>query len=175
MAVPAMLDRTMEKMLDVLCALGRVGSPPQFGDDDGGRVFDPRRNRAGHLVDALATGAVLFNRADFKAVAGGIREETIWLLGAAGARRFEELSPRQPAATSFPLEHSGIYVMSSSDPLTRQLVIDAVPHRAGRGSHRHADALTLTLAFTAPPLLFHPPPFAHVHPHRPHNRLPPPA
>src|SRR6266700_2943567 len=84
MAVPATLDRIMEKMLDVLCTLGRAGSVPQFGDDDGGRVFDPRRNRAGELLDPLATGAVLFNRADFKAVAGSIREETVWLLGAAG-------------------------------------------------------------------------------------------
>src|SRR2546427_1518203 len=162
MAVPAMLDRTMEKMLDVLCALGRVGSPPQFGDDDGGRVFDPRRNRAGHLLDPLATGAVLFNRADFKAVAGGIREETIWLLGAAGARRFEELSPRQPAAASFPLEHSGIYVRSSPNPLTRRLVIDAGSHPAGRGGHRHADALSVQLAVKGQPLLIDPGTFAYV-------------
>ena len=162
MAVPAMLDRAMEKMLDVLCALGRAGSLPQFGDDDGGRVFDPRRNRAGELLDPLATGAVLFDRADFKAVAGAIPEETVWLLGAAGARRFEGLSLQQPTPTSFALEQSGIYVMSSSNPEARQLVIDAGPHGAGRAGHGHADALSVQLAVNGQPLLIDPGTFAYV-------------
>jgi heparinase II/III-like protein len=169
--VPTMLDRTMEKMLDVLCTLGRAGSVPQFGDDDGGRVFDPRRNRAGDLLDPLATGAVLFDRGDFKSVAGSIREETVWLLGPAGARWFEGRSLQQLTAASFSFEHSGIYVMSSENPLLRQLVINAGPHGAGRSGHRHADALSVQLAVNGQPLLIDPGTFAYVDSDAERNRF----
>src|SRR4029077_8029912 len=73
-------DRTVERMLEALSVLARGGIVPQIGDDDGGRLFDPSRNRRAHLLDPLATGAVLFGRGDFKTVAGGAREETLWLL-----------------------------------------------------------------------------------------------
>ena len=45
-AIPADFDDVVIKMLDALCLLGRAGLAPTLGDDDGGRVFDPRRNRA---------------------------------------------------------------------------------------------------------------------------------
>jgi len=170
-AVPAVLDWNIERMLDVLCTLGRAGSVPQFGDDDGGRVFDQRRNRAADLLDPLATGAVLFNRGDFKSVAGSIREETVWLLGAAGAKWFEGRSLQQPTATSIALEHSGIYVMSSQSPLTRQLVINAGPHGASRSGHRHADALSVQLAVNGQPLLIDPGTFAYVDSDAERNRF----
>src|SRR5436189_974402 len=50
-SVPGRFEETIEKMLTVLCQLGRCGPPPSFGDDDGGRLFDPRRNRREHLID----------------------------------------------------------------------------------------------------------------------------
>ena len=81
-ALPAEFENTVQKMLNALFLLGRTGSVPRLGDDDGGRLFDGRRNRSEHLLDPLATGAILFGRGDFKAAAGEIREETVWLLGA---------------------------------------------------------------------------------------------
>src|SRR5207237_10703777 len=78
--IPPEFDRTLEKMLDALCLLGRAGMPPRLGDDEGGRLFDQGRKRGEHLLDPLATGAVLFGRGDFKSVAGELREETLWLL-----------------------------------------------------------------------------------------------
>jgi len=123
------------------------------------------------LLDPLATGAVLFNRGDFKSVAGSIREETVWLLGAAGAKWFEGRSLQQPTATSIALEHSGIYVMSSQSPLTRQLVINAGPHGAGRSGHRHADALSVQLAVNGQPLLIDPGTFAYVDSDAERNRF----
>jgi hypothetical protein len=69
--VPKSLDDTLERMLTALCLLGRDGSPPRFGDDDGGRLFDSRRNRSEHLLDPLATGAILFQRGDYKLRRGG--------------------------------------------------------------------------------------------------------
>ena len=87
LAIPAEFEKTIEKMMDALLLLGRAGAPSLLGDDDGGRLFDPRRNRSQHLLDPLATGAVLFHRGDFKAAAGELREETIWLLGRTGRCR----------------------------------------------------------------------------------------
>src|SRR5262249_46748967 len=125
--IPAALDKTIETMLEVLCGLGNSGPLPCLGDDDGGRVFDPRRNRLEHMLDPLALGAVLFNRGDFKSVAGGVREETVWLLGTDAAKRFHSLCSDRPAPVSFAFESSGIHVMSSAAPKAQQLVINAGP------------------------------------------------
>jgi hypothetical protein len=136
-------DRTVERMLEALSVLARGGMVPQIGDDDGGRLFDPSRNRRAHLLDPLATGAVLFGRGDFKTVAGGAREETLWLLGEAGLEEFDRLPAAAPARNSVGLRESGLYVMTGDDP-KRQLVIDAGPHGAHNAGHGHADALSLT-------------------------------
>ena len=96
MPFPPEYDRRLEQMLDALAVLCRAGAPTRWGDDDGGRVFDPQRNRAEHLSDPLAAGAVLFGRDDFKFLAGGLREETLWLLGEQGVVEFDRLEAKQP-------------------------------------------------------------------------------
>src|SRR5215472_60589 len=160
--VPAYYDQAIEKMLDVISAMGQSGPLPRFGDDDGGRLFDSRRNRAEDLLDPLATGAVLFDRPDFKATVGSIPEESVWLLGTQGMSRFERLSSTQKPLSSFCLEQSGIYVMSSSKPVQSQLVIDSGPRQVGRVGHRHADALSVQLAVGGETLLIDPGTFAYA-------------
>jgi len=162
--VPVQLDQTIEKMLDVISAMGKAGSLPRFGDDDGGRLFDSRRNRVEHLSDSLATGAVLFDRPDFKAAIGSIPEESAWLLGTQGISRFERLPSTRRLLSSFCLEQSGIYVMSSSKPVQSQLVIDTGPREVGRVGHRHADTLSVQLAVGGEMLLVDPGTFAYVDP-----------
>lgn len=142
-AIPAEFEHTLERMLNALCVLGRSGPIPQLGDDDGGRLFDDQRDRQEHLLDPLATGAVLFSRGDFKAVAGRLREETLWLLGEAGKVEFERLPAVAPASKSTEFESSGSYVMVDADG-KRQLVIDAGPQGADTAGHGHADALSIT-------------------------------
>jgi len=132
----------LEKMLTALCLLGRNGPPPQFGDDDGGRLFDPRRNRSGHLLDPLATGAVLFHRADFKAVAGGLQEETLWLLGAEGARQWDQLEKTAVGHESAALPDAGYYLLTTKNT---QFFVDAGPMGVQSGGHGHADALSICL------------------------------
>lgn len=141
--VPAEFDHTLERMLNVLHVLGRAGAPPQLGDDDGGRLFDPRRNRTEHLLDPLATGAVLYGRGDFKSVARGLREETIWLLGEQGIADFDRLPEKPSTPASVALGASGFYVMA--DGRMRQLVVDAGPQGADTAGHGHADALSISL------------------------------
>src|SRR5258708_37772758 len=69
-SIPAAFDRTIEKMLEVLSGLASAGPIPRLGDDDGGRVFRPYRNRRGHLADALTTGRRRFNNRDLNNAAG---------------------------------------------------------------------------------------------------------
>ncbi len=144
MQFPPEYDRRLEQMLDALAMLCRAGAPPRWGDDDGGRVFDPGRNRAEHLSDPLATGTVLFGRGDFKLLAGGLREETLWLLGEQGVTEFDRIEAKQPGMSSVALPETGLYVMSSSERKL-QAVIDAGPQGALMAGHGHADALSLTL------------------------------
>ena len=160
--IPGEFDRTIEKMLEVICRLGNSGPLLRLGDDDGGRVFDPRRNQVEHMLDPLALGTLLFNRGDFKTVAGDVREETVWLSGVDAARRFDDLDDARPAAVSFALESSGIHVMSSSERSGQRLVVNAGPSEQGRNGHRHVDALCVDLAIHGQPVLIDPGTFSYV-------------
>jgi len=144
--VPVSFDRTIERMLEALMLLAQAGSVPGFGDDDGGRVFDSRRNRVEHLTDPLSTGAVLLNRPEFKAAAGCLCEETVWLMGAKGAAQFDRLPACALPTTSARLESSGLCAMVDSGGRREKLVIDAGPLGHGHAGHGHADALSLVLS-----------------------------
>jgi len=150
--IPPAFDETLQNMLTTLCHLGRGGSPPRLGDDDGGRLFDGSRNRSAHLLDPLATGAVLYRRGDFKFVAGGLREETLWLLGGVGAAAFDQISAEPPAQDSVALTASGLYLMADAAS-GGQIVIDAGPMGSGSCGHGHADALSICFRDADGPVL----------------------
>jgi hypothetical protein len=156
--IPAEFDETLTRMLEASCLLGRAGVLPTMGDDDGGRVFDPSRNRAEHLLDPLSTGAVLFGRGDFKSFVGAPREETLWLLGVSGMRAFEGLKSSAPSRDSTALRETGLYLMADAET-GQQLVIDAGPHGPGHG---HADALSVNLARNGRVLLLDPGTFEYL-------------
>jgi len=143
-SLPKELEQTLERMMNALFRLSLAGPPAGFGDDDGGRVFDPRRSRAEHMPDPLAAGAILFNRADFKRLAGGLREETIWLLGQSGVEEWDRIKadaqPAKMVSTGF--ESAGVYVLAAAGS---QLVIRGGPAIAQTYGHSHADALSLCL------------------------------
>jgi hypothetical protein len=162
-SIPGRFEETIEKMLTVLCQLGRCGPPPSFGDDDGGRLFDPRRNRREHLIDPLSTGASLFHRGDFKSVAGSLREETIWLLGIEGVRQWDELEACAPESNSVALTESGFYPLSPNHQKC-QLVVDAGQLGAGSGGHGHADALHVCLHSQGHDLLIDPGTYQYIGP-----------
>ncbi len=95
--VSSEFDQILQRMLNALLLLGRAGVAPSMGDDDGGRLFDPRRNQAEHMLDPLAVGAILYRRGDLKSLAGAPREETLWLLGVKGLAEFDSLPSAEPS------------------------------------------------------------------------------
>ena len=111
-------------MMSALAQHSQAGALPRFGDDDGGRLFDPSRNRPEHMLDPLSTGAALFRDGEFKAAAPGLCEETLWLLGPESAEAFDALPRAALPARSVALPASGIYAMTSPGPPVSQLFID---------------------------------------------------
>jgi hypothetical protein len=136
--IPAGFDQALRRMLEVLQELCWAGVPEGFGDDDGGRVFNPRRNRAEHMRDPLALGAGIFGGFS----AAELTEEAVWLLG------LEEISTAPcppPPFASKAFSSGGIYVMAAANPVPECLTIDGGPQGTGRSGHGHADALSVRL------------------------------
>jgi uncharacterized heparinase superfamily protein len=144
--IPQAFDDAIKRMLEWLAAVGQNGIVPRFGDDDGGRVFDGQRNRAEHMLDPLSTGAILFNRAEWKAVAGGLREETVWLLGPNAFGDYEKLLCEPGPMRSLALSSSGTYVMAEDGEIRQQLTLDAGCQGVFDSGHGHADALSVNFS-----------------------------
>lgn len=136
-------DAVLRRMLRVLSAVAQAGRPFGFGDDDGGRVFDPRRNRGEHMRDPLAVGALVFSDDELVGHAG-LTEEAIWLFGSRALGLQEQDRPgRVLRSEAFP--SGGLYLMADPERASL-LMIDAGPQGTGRSGHGHADALSLQLS-----------------------------
>jgi 2-polyprenyl-3-methyl-5-hydroxy-6-metoxy-1,4-benzoquinol methylase len=129
------LDAVIDRMAAALHGISQTGQAPRFGDDDGGRLFDPSRNSSEYLLDPLAI-------AGFKAPGSEFTEEAWWLLGPEAAARFDQMPNQSPELQSKAYRASGYYALASEDAL---LVADAGQHGWGRGGHAHADALSVQL------------------------------
>ena len=146
--VPAAYDEVVKRMLNVVEALAQAGVAEGFGDDDGGRLFNPRRNHAEHMTDPLALGALIYDRDDL--AAARLTEESIWLFGERAVSKLAEPGKAEPGKkgaqrpASFP--DGGLYILTSTEPYPQAMVIDAGPQGTGRCGHGHADALSLSLA-----------------------------
>lgn len=157
----------LEAMMEfVLAAMDVDGHVPMIGDADdalmvrlhtGGDDWDPYRS-------LLASSAVLFRRADFKAASKGFDDKSRWLLGADGARSYNALPdvPALPARRAF--DDGGYTVLGSRfgsrDEL--RLIADAGPlGYLSIAAHGHADALAFTLSARGEELLIDPGTYAY--------------
>jgi hypothetical protein len=162
--VRAIVGPVVERMVEHLAALTRPdGSMPLIGDDDGGRLLCLEGAAAGNLRDPLTTGAVLFARGDFAALATPPCGTAVWLLGPEAATRFAAVPPRPPASRAFLFRDGGVVVARDGwGPSASVLVIDAGPHGVLRGGHSHADALGFDLVVGGHPVLVDPGTFTYT-------------
>lgn len=149
------LAAKLQSALDFLMYITRPdGTTPIIGDDDGGRCLPHGNTPENDFRACLATGSVLFERGDYKFVAGDLTEETLWLLGAEGASSFETLRAHIPSKNSYEFKDGGYFVMrdgwAESD---NYLFIDCGDFGAMNGGHAHADALSIDLALGGESLL----------------------
>jgi hypothetical protein len=152
----------LETMLDFIAALMDMGgNVPMIGDSDDARLIRwmPGVEWPVHR-SLLATGAVVFNRADFAAKAGHFDDKSRWLLGDGAARVFETLlgaAPRPQWPRAFPA--GGYYVLGAELETTAELrvIADAGPlGYLSIAAHGHADALAFTLSVGGEELLIDP-------------------
>lgn len=146
--MPVELETKLGALLDHLMYITRPdGTTPLFGDDDGGRLFTLDRRALNDFRGALSTGAALFRRSDYKYVADGTAEETLWLLGPDGLRELDLIEAREPAGQSVAFEDGGYYVMRDGwNATSNYLRFDCGPHGTLNCGHAHADALSFDLA-----------------------------
>ena len=139
--IPPAYDAVLGRMLDVVEALAQAGPAEGFGDDDGGRLWNPRRNRTEHMTDPLALGASMYPRVSS---AAQLTEEAIWLFGKQAVEKLSRAHTR-PKVHSVAFPDGGLYVLADSQPYAQAMVVDAGPQGVGRSGHGHADALSLRL------------------------------
>ena len=151
--IPEQFDNVLKKMLDVVQALSASGPPEGFGDDDGGRLFNPRRNRVEHMTDPLALGAITYDCEQY--AAASLTEEAIWLFGDKAIQKLRAPSPQQ-SATSQAFTSGGIYLIHDHEPWAQRMMIDAGPQGIGRSGHGHADALSIRLSHDGQRMLVDP-------------------
>lgn len=153
-AVPPVLDEKLRLLLDHLMYITRPdGTTPLFGDDDGGRLLGFFNRPANDFRATLGTGAALFERADYKFIAGNATEEALWLLGPA----FDQIVATEPEKQSVAFPAGGYYVMRDGWTAdSNYLLFDCGPHGTDNCGHAHADALSFELAVNGRTLLIDP-------------------
>ena len=142
----------IEAMLEYLASLMDVsGNLPMLGDADDGKVVAlSQAPDCDNYRSLLATGAVLFDRGDFKAKAGALDDKTRWLLGSAAVMAYENLAAEHavlPVRRAFP--EGGYYILGTNfeTPNEIKMVVDAGPLGYKKiAAHGHADALSITLS-----------------------------
>ena len=157
----------IEAMLEFLASIMDTGGHvPMIGDADDGYVtrlsqekdFRPYRS-------LLATGAVLFDRGDFKRKAAALDDKTRWFLGSRAESDFNALPPDSralPVRRAFP--EGGYYILGSDFEGEREikLIIDAGPlGYLSLAAHGHADALALWLSVDGREFLIDPGTYAY--------------
>ena len=146
--LPPQVEQSLKLLLDHLMYITRPdGTTPLFGDDDGGRLAMLDVRDANDFRGTVAAGALLFDRGDYKFVAGDAAEELLWLTGADGLKRFDAIVTREPEKTSVPFYDGGYFVMRDGwKPDSNYLLFDCGPHGALNCGHAHADALAIDVA-----------------------------
>jgi hypothetical protein len=158
----------LERMLEVCMHMTRPdGLANAIGDGDDGRLFWLTDRSPLDFRGLLAVGAVVFDRGDFRHVAGvaaGAGEDPLddlaWTLGVAGVDAFDRISAQVPASTTAAFSDGGVYVARTDWTATATHVVIDAGHLGmgpeGRGSHGHADTLSLCVSLRGQPVVIDP-------------------
>src|SRR5207244_11859202 len=112
----AAYEQRIEAMMDYLAAIMDAGgNVPMFGDaDDGYLVRLDQDSAFSPYRSALAIGALLFRRGDFKLKAGRLDDKARWLLGRDAQAQYDALdteTTRLPLRQTFP--EGGYYILGA--------------------------------------------------------------
>ena len=112
------------------------------------RLINLADRAANDFRDTLAVGSALFNRCDWKHVAGDAPAELLWLIGPEGVEGYDQMRAEPPSGISKAFRSGGYFVMRDGWRRNSSFVlIDCGPHGADTGcGHAHADALSIEFA-----------------------------
>lgn len=155
----------LERMAEFLASLMDVGgNVPMFGDaDDAHMLRLETADGETPYRSLLASCALLFGRADFKAKAGALDMRNRWLF--ADAEQRWQAIPATPAhapRSAFP--EGGYYLLGRDfeTPQEVRIVVDCAPlGYLSIAAHGHADALSFTLSAGGEELLVDPGTYAY--------------
>lgn len=152
----------LERMFDFAHALAEGGTAmPMIGDSDDGYVVD-FGDRDEELRAWMAIGAILFQRADFKRLAGRFSETAFWLLGPESEETFDRIHTLAEDSRLRPrsLPESGYHLLRRGAADAGDCVSVAFDCGAlgflSIAAHGHADALSLVLRVGGVDLLVDP-------------------
>ncbi len=141
----------LERMFEFVAGMAESGAPlPMFGDADDGYVLDLGCSLTNPSV-LMCVGAIVFDRADFKALAGEFSEPAYWLFGDEGRKRFDSIAVKDtsPPLRSRAFPETGYYLLQkgrrdAGDSVS--VVFDCGELGFGAiAAHGHADALSFSL------------------------------
>jgi hypothetical protein len=157
----------LEHMADFLASLMDAGgNVPMIGDADDARMLRLDASHAPPYRSLLASAALLFGRADFKAKAGALDDRNRWLFSDADAR-WAALPAPDAAAVERPrlaFPHGGYYLLGKDfgTPQEVRMVVDCgALGYLSLAAHGHADALAFTLSMGGEEFLVDPGTYAY--------------
>jgi hypothetical protein len=165
LAIPSTVWSLLEKAFEFSMYMMRPdGSVPMIGDGDDGKALDLLQTSVWDFRSFLTLGAVLFQRGDFKKMAGSFPPDAAWLLGSEGWKAYDGLGEREPLKKSKALPKSGYYIMRTGwDQTAHYLTFDCGEIAAGvrkddipSAAHGHADALSIEVSAYGVPTLVDP-------------------
>lgn len=164
--VSSRIWRRLEKALEFTMHLTRPdGYTPMIGDIDSARsIYFYQPDDMWNLRPFLALGAVLFNRADMKYVAGSSFEEILWIFGHGGLEVYQQISAGEPKNLSIAFEKSGYFIMRDGWRRNSSFCYfdcGEIAHGVHRGNtpsaaHGHADILSFELSVDGQPVVIDP-------------------
>ncbi len=152
----------LERMLEFIASIMNFsGDVPMIGDADGALMVNWSKEPGWNVFRSLlATGAVLFNRPDFKIKAKCFDDKSRWLLGDDAKHRFDAISSTDNQMNlRREFREGGYFILGkrldSVDEI--RIVADAAPlGYLSIAAHGHADALSFTLSVAGYALLIDP-------------------
>lgn len=158
--------KQIEKMIEFIASIMDVnGNTPMIGDADDGIVNNLSQDPYFCPYQSLlATGAVLFNRSDFKNKSKKIDDKTKWLLGLEAENKFQLLPTysTEHLKTSFP--DGGYYIIGTDFGTNKEVKLITDVGELGYlsiAAHGHADALSFTLSVAGKEILIDPGTYAY--------------
>ena len=140
----------LESMLEFILSMMAYGHHvPMIGDADDAVMVRLGMDNVNVYQSLLATGAVIYERDDFRLKAGGFDDKSRWLLGDEAATRFRDIPAIGEVAgirRAFP--DGGYYVLGDqldTEKETRLIVDGGELGYLSIAAHGHADALSFTL------------------------------